>query len=126
MQNQKNLLNKIKTIKNELVELAEKYAVFHTKVFTNAEITIDEKEQEQKINEMREGRIPEGFPQTKDPELLRILIDQTEEYFKKEIKIRRDVNKILPIEEDVNERWMQLTRELSDTVEQLGLAIGNK
>lgn len=126
MQNKKNLLDKVNTIKNELLKLAEEYAVFYTKVLANVEITIDEEEKKQKINEMREGKIPEGFPKIKYPELLRMLIDQTEEHFKREIEIRRNVNKILPIDEDANERWMQLTRELSDTVDQLGLAIENQ
>jgi len=128
MQNKKNLLDKVNTIKNELLKLGEEYAVFYTKVLANVDITRDEEEQKQKINEMREGKIPEGFefPKTKYPELLRALIDQTEEHFKREIEIRRNINKISPIDEEVNERWMQLTRELSDTVDQLGLAIENE
>ena len=126
MQNKKNLLDKVKTIKNELLKLGEGYAVFYAKVSANVDITIDEEEQEQKINEMREGKIPEGFPKTKDPELLRMLIDQTEEHFKREIEIRRNVNKILPRDEEVNEKWMQLMRELSDAVDQLGFAIENE
>lgn len=126
MQNKKNLLDKVNTIKNELLKLAEEYAVFYTKVFANVDITRDEEEQEQKINEMREGKIPQEFPKTKNPELLRMLIDQTEEHFKKEIEVRRNVNKILPVDEEVNEKWMQLTRELSDTVDKMGLAIENE
>ena len=69
MQNRKYLLDKITTIRNELLNLSEKYATFYTKVFGNIDITRDEKEYEQKIKEMRGGKIPEGIPVTNNPEL---------------------------------------------------------
>ncbi len=118
MQSQ-NLIDKISSIKNDLLKLGENYAAFYTKVIGNIDITRDEKEYEQKIKEMREGKIPEGFPVANDPEIQGMLIDQMEERFKREIEIRRNVYKILPIDEETNEKWMQLTRELSETVDQL-------